>query len=265
MHHHARHRNFRILVSLPLLGLALCLAGCVSPSTKAPPPRLPWKDSRQLVLVIIPDWNADHGRLRAYARAGDRWQAADAAQPVTIGRAGAAWGLGLNETHGDGPIKHEGDGRSAAGVFRIGDAFGYESRVDTGLAYRALQASDYCIDVDGSPLYNRIVDARAVDASGSTEPMRRDLHMNGDQRYRLGFVIEHNPAGKRGAGSCIFAHLWQSPTDATTGCTAMSDASMERLLAWLKRENAPIFVMLPEREYARLQAAWDLPPPETQP
>lgn len=228
-------------------------------------PKSPWRDSRQLVLVIIPDWNADHGSLRTYSRQGDRWHAADAAQPVTIGHAGAAWGLGLNETHGDGPIKHEGDGRSAAGVFRIGEAFGYGSRADTGLAYRALQASDYCIDVDGSPQYNRIVDANMIDATGSTEPMRRDLHMNGDQRYRLGFVIEHNAAGKRGAGSCIFAHLWQSPTDTTTGCTAMSDATMEHLLAWLKREDAPIFVMLPAREYAHLYAEWGLPSLEAQP
>ena len=261
--HHERHRNF--LIPLPLLAIALCLAGCTSHSTHTASSAWPWRDSHQLVLVVIPDWNADHGHLRTYAREGDRWHPVDAAQPVAIGRAGAAWGLGLNEANGDGPIKHEGDGRSAAGVFRIGEAFGYGSRVDTGLAYRALQASDYCIDVDGSPLYNRIVDADTVDATGSTEPMRRDLHMNGDQRYRLGFVIEHNAAGRRGAGSCIFAHLWQSPTDTTAGCTAMSDATMAHLLAWLKREDAPIFVLLPEREYARVSARWGLPAWEVQP
>ena len=261
--HHERCRNF--FIPCLLLVVALCFAGCTSHSTHTASSTLPWRDSRQLVLVIIPDWNANHGSLRAYAREGNRWHAVDAAQSVTIGQAGAAWGLGLNEAHGDGPIKREGDGRSAAGVFRIGEAFGYGSHADTGLAYRALQASDYCIDVDGSPAYNRIVDAGTVDTTGSTEPMRRDLHLNGDQRYRLGFVIEHNAAGKRGAGSCIFAHLWQSPTDATTGCTAMSDATMAHLLAWLKREDAPIFVLLPEREYARLSAEWDLPAPEVQP
>ena len=260
------HERYRTLSASSLfLAAVLCLAGCTSHATRTTPPGLPWQDSRQLVLVIIPDWNADHGSLRTYARSGNGWRAVEAAQPVTIGHAGAAWGLGLNETHGDGPIKHEGDGRSAAGVFRIGEAFGYGSHADTGLAYRALQASDYCIDVDGSPLYNRIVDANAVDVTGSTEPMRRDLHVNGDQRYRLGFVIEHNAAGKRGAGSCIFAHLWKSPTDATTGCTAMSDATMEHLLAWLKREDTPVFVLLPQHEYARLHAEWGLPPPQAQP
>lgn len=258
--------HHRIASLIPLLLLAvLCLAGCVTSSKQTTPRDLPWRSSRQLVLVIIPDWNADHGRLRTYAREGGRWQAVNAAQPVTIGRAGAAWGLGLNATHGDGPVKREGDGRSAAGVFRIGEAFGYAGHADTGLAYRALQASDYCVDVDGSPLYNRIVDSNAADAKGSSEPMRRDLHMNGDQRYRLGFVIEHNAAGQRGAGSCIFAHLWQSPTDTTAGCTAMNDATMQAMLAWLRREDAPIFVLLPQHEYARLQVQWDLPPAEVQP
>ena len=260
------YERYRILSAFSLfLAAVVCLAGCASRPTRTTPPGLPWQDSRQLVLVIIPDWNADHGRLRTYERSGNGWRAVEAAQPVTIGHAGAAWGLGLNETHGDGPIKHEGDGRSAAGVFRIGEAFGYGSRADTGLEYRALQASDYCIDVDGSPLYNRIVDANTVDVTGSTEPMRRDLHVNGDQRYRLGFVIEHNAAGKRGAGSCIFAHLWKSPTDATTGCTAMSDATMVHLLAWLRREHAPIFVLLPQHEYARLYAEWGLPQLQAQP
>lgn len=258
-----RHRIASL--TLLLLVAVLCFTGCAASSTQTRLRDLPWRNSRQLVLVIIPDWNADHGRLRTYARDGERWRAVNTAQPVTIGHAGAAWGLGLNATHADGPIKHEGDGRSAAGVFRIGEAFGYAGHADTGLSYRALQASDYCVDVEGSPLYNRIVDANAVDAKGSTEPMRRDLHMNGDQRYRIGFVIEHNAAGRRGAGSCIFAHLWQSPTDTTTGCTAMSDVTMQAMLAWLKREDAPIFVLLPEREYARLQAQWDLPPAEVQP
>jgi len=260
--HHEHRRNF--LIPWLLSAVVLYLAGCATHAPQVPSRESPWRDSRQLVLVTIADWNANRGSLRTYSREGDRWRAADMAQPVTIGRAGAAWGLGLNETHGDGPIKHEGDGRSAAGVFRIGEAFGYDNRANTGLAYRALQASDYCIDVDGSPAYNRIVDANTVDAAGSTEPMRRDLHLNGDQHYRLGFVIEHNAAGKRGAGSCIFAHLWQSPTDTTAGCTAMSDATMTHLLAWLKREDAPIFVLLPEREYARLYVEWGLPPPEVQ-
>ena len=88
-----RHRI--LCVSWLFLAAVLCFAGCVPHSVRTTPPGLPWRESRQLVLVLIPDWNADHGRLRTYAREGDRWHAVDATQPVTIGHAGAAWGLGL--------------------------------------------------------------------------------------------------------------------------------------------------------------------------
>ena len=42
---------------------------------------------------------------------------------------------------------------------------------------------------------------------------------NISQRYREGFVIEHNAANTRNAGSCIFAHLWSAPDSTTAGCT----------------------------------------------
>jgi L,D-peptidoglycan transpeptidase YkuD (ErfK/YbiS/YcfS/YnhG family) len=130
------------------------------------------------------------------------------------------------------------------------------------MPYLALNATEYCVDVSGAKHYNRIVDANVVGAAavkGSTEPMRRDLHANGDQRYRMGFVIEQNPANVPQAGSCIFAHLWKSPADATAGCTAMTPAVMQSLLAWLKPEDHPVFVLLPQGEYERLRTAWRLP------
>lgn len=219
-------------------------------------------DARQLLLVTTTGWNSSAGVLRYFARQGTHWMQVGAPTPVTLGRSGVAWGIGLHPDQATGPRKREGDGRSPAGVFRIGPAFGYEATAHTGLQYMAMQSSHYCVDVSGSPLYNRIVDTRQVGeqaVAGSTEPMRRDIHVQGDQRYRLGFVIEHNAAGQAMAGSCIFAHLWKSPSGATAGCTAMDPASMERLLAWLRVEDGPLMVLLPESEYARLREQWRLP------
>jgi len=125
-----------------------------------------------------------------------------------------------------------------------------------------MSATDWCVDVPGSPYYNRIVDSEKVGGEavkGSSEPMRRDLHVNGDQRYRIGFVIEHNPKGLDHGGSCIFAHVWKSPADATAGCTAMSDGDMAALLRWLERRRNPRFVLLPQQEYERLRVQWKLP------
>jgi L,D-peptidoglycan transpeptidase YkuD (ErfK/YbiS/YcfS/YnhG family) len=259
--HRPALRMFSRLLSITA---ALLLASCAHrPAGEAQATR--WQHAGQLVLVTTADWNSDHGTLRSYSRTdGGDWHPTGAPFPVVIGRAGAAWGIGLHDVPqgSDGPVKQEGDGRSPAGVFAIGEAFGYAQSVDTALPYVAMQASDYCVDVSGSPLYNRIVDANEVGADAvkdSTEPMRRDLHADGDQRYRQGFVIEHNPQGKPAAGSCIFAHLWKSPDSTTAGCTAMDPAAMRSLLAWLDAKQRPVFVLLPQSEYDRLHAAWQLP------
>ncbi|MGH8196116.1 MAG: L,D-transpeptidase family protein [Woeseiaceae bacterium] len=218
-------------------------------------------DARQLVLVTTAGWDSSRGMLQSFARTERGWETVYPAVPVVVGRAGSAWGVGLHPPQ-SGREKREGDGRSPAGAFAIGIAFGYADAADTTLPYVAMDADDYCIDVSTSPLYNRIVDATEVGAdaiAGSTEPMRRDLHVDGDQRYRIGFVIEHNSGGETDAGSCIFAHLWKSADSATAGCTAMAEPAMQKLLTWLRPDAHPLFVLLPRPQYDRLRVAWDLP------
>jgi hypothetical protein len=221
--------------------------------------------SRQLVVVVVPDWDAPRGVLTAFERPGvGAWRQWGAAHPVLIGRNGSAWGRGLHPPVDDGPRKQEGDGRSPAGIFAIGPAFGAAANCETGLEYRRLSADDWCIDVSESPLYNRIVDAREVGAAavaGSTEPMRRDLHVDGDRSYEIGFVIEHNSEGAAGAGSCIFAHLVGDPPAPTAGCTAMMEPQLRDLLRWLDADARPRFVLLPAATAAALVTDWGLPLP----
>ena len=215
----------------------------------------------QLAVVTTADWDATQGTMRQFEWHEGAWQSRGESVPIAIGRAGAAWGIGLHEAQ-RGPQKQEGDGRSPAGMFAIGTAFGYATQFDGAFPYQAMTQFDYCIDVNGSALYNQIVDARHADAAtikSSTEPMRRDLHANGDQRYKLGFIIEHNPENVSGAGSCIFAHLWNTPGQTTAGCTSMSESAMRSLIAWLDPKQRPVFVLLPTREYSRVRADWGLP------
>lgn len=242
--------------------LALALAACAhAPAARSDASH--WADAQQLVLVTSADWSANQGELRRFERHGNVWTQVGDAQPVTLGRNGSAWGLGLNPQRGDGPVKHEGDGKAPAGVFAIGTAFGYADHAKTGLPYQAMTSNDWCIDVPASNYYNQIIDRSTVKApylDQSSEPMRRDIHADGDQRYREGFVIEHNADGAaREGGSCIFAHLWKAPGETTAGCTAMAPASMDALLAWLDARRKPVFVLLPKAEYVALKHDWKLP------
>lgn len=249
-------------IALSLLA-SLLLVACAHQSPNASRDARAWADAGQMVLVTSADWNATHAQLRRFERVDGRWVQVGETAPVLLGRSGSGWGIGLNPPRTDGPIKREGDGRAPAGVFTIGTAFGYADTATTGLPYQAMTVNDWCIDVPASAYYNRIVDRSVVKApllDQSSEPMRRDIHEGGDQRYREGFVIEHNLDGQqRQGGSCIFAHLWKDPQTPTAGCTAMAPASMDALLAWLDKRQHPVFVLLPTAQYLALQTDWNLP------
>ncbi len=252
------HRSLRAfgLAALMACGANACATG--QPASAAQT----WRDARQLVLVVTDGWDATTGTLQRFELRDGRWQAASMPSPISVGRNGAAWGLGLHPAQSGGPQKQEGDGRAPAGVFTLGEAFGYAGEAATAMPYRPMQATSYCIDVPDSPLYNRIIDTRTegeAAAKGSTEPMRLDLHNNGDPRYREGLVIGHNPTATPRAGSCIFAHLWRTPGEPTAGCTAMAAETMDGMLAWLRPDARPVFVLLPRAEYERLAYDWRLP------
>lgn len=246
----------------PLL-LSLVLATACAHRAPASAEAAHWANAGQLVLVTTADWDAPTGTLRYYERAGGGWRQVGSPVDVTVGRTGTAWGIGLHAARSDGPVKREGDGKAPAGVFAIGTAFGYAASARTGLDYKGMGRNDWCIDVPESSYYNRIIDRSLVKAphlDKSSEPMRRDMHVDGDQRYREGFVIEHNVDGAvANGGSCIFAHLWKAPGEATAGCTAMAPDSMAPLLAWLDARKRPVFVELPQAQYTQLRTAWNLP------
>ncbi len=253
---------------LAALGLAWGIAALAGESAGNPSGSDdPLRGAQQLVLVTTDGWDDAQGMARRFERPDDAAPWTEVASfPVSIGRHGSAWGTGLHAAGYavDGPRKREGDGRSPAGVFALGTAFGYADAVASGLPYQAMTRDDWCMDVPASPHYNRIVDARQVGAdavAGSSEPMRLDLHRDGNPSYRLGFVIGHNPGNVPQGGSCIFAHLWRAPGEPTAGCTAMADADMEAMLEWLDADKAPRFVLLPRAQYARLATRWQLPAP----
>jgi D-alanyl-D-alanine dipeptidase len=236
--------------------------------TGAPSGKL-FSGSRQLLVVVTPDWNSVDGRLQRYerTRTGEAWQPVGDSVLIVVGKSGLGWGRGLTATPAadGGPVKREGDGRSPAGVFALGTAFGYAPEKLTGskLPYLVLTPSTECVDDVASKSYNRIVDrsATAVDWT-SSEQMR-----NTGESYRWGIVVGHNgiaatrssPVTSASGGSCIFLHLWKGPGHGTAGCTAMAPSAIESLLTWLDPRQRPLLVQLTAEEYARLMKPWRLP------
>jgi len=211
----------------------------------------------QLVLVRAADWSSKQGTLRRYERAGAAWKPVGDEVPVSLGKNGIAWGIGLEPADParqptKGPRKREGDGRTPAGVFQLTEATGREKAPPPGTKLPYREAGELvCVDDAKSPHYNRIV----PDGGDWASAEQMDL----DVIYRLVINVGHNAAQVPGGGSCIFLHIWRKPGATTLGCTAMDGAAMETLMAWLDPARAPILVVLPEPAYAKLKKGWGLP------
>lgn len=246
----------------PVFIMMISLLAAVSVGATGQGGASPMQDAGQALVVITPDWNSSTGTLQRYERTSEGWRRAGDSFPVVIGRSGMGWGLGLNSERSDGlvkdpPVKKEGDGRSPAGIFPIGAAFGYdESKPEwLKLAYVPLTPATECVDDVKSEYYNAVVDRLALDKAGwdSSEKMREI------EVYRWGVIVNQNAERQRGAGSCIFLHLWKGPQSSTAGCTAMEAAHLEEVMRWLDPAAKPVLITLPATEYERLRPEWNLP------
>jgi D-alanyl-D-alanine dipeptidase len=243
------------------LVLALTLAWAALMSGQPRPADDPLKDSRQVLLVLTDGWDAVNGTVQRFERssADGPWQAVGPAVPVVVGRSGLAWGNGVASLSGPGPVKHEGDGKSPAGVFRLSTAFGQTPDKPSGWQwpYRYLADEVECVDDVRSASYNRLTTRSAAaraDWSSSEKMWQEPL-------YKWGVVVDHNtsPRVQPAGGSCIFLHIWRGPGRGTAGCTAMEESALTTTIAWLAPKRAPLLVQLPRTEYERLRSAWRLP------
>ncbi|MCE5264628.1 MAG: L,D-transpeptidase family protein [Deltaproteobacteria bacterium] len=235
---------------------ALMFALSMSPAMAAEAPSL------QALVVTTENWFASDATLRLYERSDvlSPWAPAGEKIPAVVGRNGLAWGRGIHpDPAAGGDPKREGDGKTPAGLFRLGPAFGDQPGGSVpwiGLPYQQMTEKSRCVDDMASALYNRWVEEGSVpkDWNSSEEMVRKD------GQYRLGVWIGHNtdPVAA-GSGSCIFLHIWKSPGAGTSGCTAVAEAALEALLRRLKPDANPVLIQLPRAEYQRLRGPWALP------
>lgn len=245
------------------LCFALFLALTASAQVKKPEPpavKPAFADSLQAIAVTTGHWDDTRGKARLFERKDARasWKPVGAEFAITVGRSGMA----VDDTaswNKDSAIvaKKEGDGRSPAGLFPLTYAFGKTETADTKLKYLKVVENTECVDDVNSHHYNKIVNRSRV---GIFDWKSSEKMLEITPEYDLGVFVAYNsyPAAK-GRGSCIFLHIWESPGDATSGCTAMSREDLERVVAWLDPKKNPYLVQMPESAYTNYERTWKLP------
>ncbi len=220
------------------------------------------KDHKQLLVVISSDWNEVRASLQRYERASkdESWTLVGERIPVVLGKAGLAWGLGLQPFPINKviPLKREGDLKSPAGIFSIGTAFGFSPNSEMNhLKMDYIQVNDTIEAVDDSQSqhYNCIVNSHEVDCDWKSSEKMAEISL-----YKLGFVVNHNyPNPQFEAGSCIFFHIWRHENSGTAGCTVMTYENLNKVVCWLDADKNPALVQLPQTLYDELQKHWFFP------
>ena len=220
-----------------------------------------FQHARKLILVTTADWNSVDGKLTRYSRVGKKWKQVGDAVPVVVGKNGLAWDPKIANAHANqfpGPVKHEGDGRAPAGIFKLSESFGFNDASAIGVQnYRQLTPGTECVDDPSSKHYAQIVDRSSVkDFDWSSSEKMRSVDL-----YRFGVIVSYNMSGTvPGNGSCIFLHIWRGPGQGTAGCTAMPEENLRKIIQWMNSKAPNAFVIqLPKSEYQRLKTTWNLP------
>lgn len=237
--------------------LLVFLAGLSAASAFELPPQ-----STQLIVGTAANWDSSYVKLSFYERQpGGPWTPTGFNWTGRLGKNGLVWGRGLHPVPTGAKMKTEGDRRAPAGVFDLGGAWGYASSVQKApsLSYVQVTSRDLWFEDVNSPLYNQYL---RIDHEPGTAEEKKAQMKQGDYAHSLKLFIAHNayPRIQPGAGSSIFFHIWRNGGNATTfGCTTMAEENLKRLIATIVPERRPLYVLLPEAEYARYRAEWKLP------
>lgn len=209
--------------------------------------------ARKLIVVTTPGWNSVDGTLTRYEKSRKKWKQVGDPVPIVVGKNGMAWDPAL--AHEAAPVKHEGDGRSPAGVYPIHETFGFAPSLGQSRNYLSLTPAIECVDDANSSHYAHIANNERV-----AKDWNSSEHMRSIDAYRWGAIVPYNMSStKPGAGSCIFLHVWSGPGKGTAGCTAMPEQTMSDMVRWINSPGGTVLVQMPNAEYDRLKSSLGTP------
>jgi L,D-peptidoglycan transpeptidase YkuD (ErfK/YbiS/YcfS/YnhG family) len=204
----------------------------------------------QLILVVAESMDARKASLRYYERGdGKAWKSNGEAKPAMLGKSGLGWSWAHEAFAAKGePGKKEGDGRTPAGFFTMGGAFG--SDAGTVPNYTVLKAGEhYCVDDSASPYYNTVLPKAKAGKGVSGEEMARI------GLYRQGLFLNYPTNSRRKGGSCIFVHVWRAPNKPTVGCVALGEANVKEMQRWSAKAPT-LMAILPARAWKKLRGCF---------
>ncbi|RDU24749.1 hypothetical protein DWV06_03085 [Anaerosacchariphilus polymeriproducens] len=129
----------------------------------------------------------------------------------------------------------EGDGKTPAGIYSFGRAFGVNPSPGTKITYTKVNSSHYWVDDSKSRYYNQFVSTKDVTIDWTSAEHLIDYPI----AYAYAVHIKYNPKNIPGKGSAIFLHCISGTT--TAGCVSIPKNSMVYVLRHLNR-NAKIVI-----------------------
>ena len=181
--------------------------------------------ARQLITVEAATTKSTHATLRIWRRSGRCWIAAGGPYPARVG-----WN-GIRKN------RHEGDGTTPIGTFRIGRTmYGNEPNPGVRFRYTRLRCGDWWVEDPASPVYNTFQRL----GCGRRPPFRTYTPDMSKERtaYPYLAVVEFNmhPVVP-GRGSGIFLHAQTGRP--TNGCISIPRGDLVHVLRWLVPEADP--------------------------
>jgi L,D-peptidoglycan transpeptidase YkuD (ErfK/YbiS/YcfS/YnhG family) len=202
-------------------------------STKARPVATFAQDTgaaRQVIVVRAKDFNTNDATLEAQEFDGTNWKTVVGPIKAKIGR------NGFSASH------KEGDGTTPQGVFAITEAFGNQKPLEgLRLPYIKTDLNSWWVSDPDSPQYNT---RQAGPSNGRwRETFGERLADNKyATAYRYAAVINYNREPVvPGRGSAIFLHV--GGNDPTSGCVAINEGDLTRILKWIDPTQSPKIVM----------------------
>jgi len=191
----------------------------------------PLGHAQQVVCVTTDSRASFRARVEMFEKQGSEWVLVGGKMPAVVGRNGLS------------REKREGDGKSPEGVFDLGPFFGSREKPEgVKFPYRQTTDNDFWVDDPNSPLYNTWQTGPANGRWNSAETLKRKDHL-----YDYVVVINYNMSPPlAGRGSAIFMHVWNGPDEGRSGCVALAEDDLLKIMRWLDPGKKPVIVIEPE-------------------